>query len=88
MIVVPYIKLEGRRLLQPAYLKGEMGKIGSKLSDKFEKVYVADIDGLEKNKPQLDVVQEICDELPTLYEGGVRFAGNVIDLLSIGNGPA
>jgi uncharacterized protein related to proFAR isomerase len=84
MIVVPYIKLESRSLLKPAYAKGELSELGSKLSDKFEKVYVADLDGLNKNKPQLDVVQEICDEIPTLYEGGVRYGGNVIDLLITG----
>ena len=84
MIVVPYIKLEGRSLLKPAYAKGELSALGSKLSDKFEKVYVADLDGLNRNKPQLDVVQEICDEVPTLYEGGVRYGANVIDLLITG----
>ena len=84
MFVVPYIKLEGRSLLKPSYAKGELSELGSKLSDKFEKVYVADIDGLNWNKPQLDIVQEICDEIPTLYEGGVRYGGNVIDLLITG----
>ena len=54
------------------------------LSEKFGSVYVADIDGIVKNKPQLDVVQELCDEVPTLYEGGVRFGSNVIDLLVTG----
>jgi uncharacterized protein related to proFAR isomerase len=58
--------------------------MGSKLADKFEKLYVADEDGISKNKPQLDVVQELCDEIPTLYEGGVRFANNVIDMLITG----
>ena len=61
-----------------------MTELASKLTDKFERVYVSDLDGIEKNKPQLDVVQEICDELPTLYEGGMRYASNVIDLLITG----
>lgn len=84
MIVVPYVKLQSRYLLSPAYEKGELSSLGSKLADKFEKVYVADLDGINRNKPQLDVVQEICDELPTLYEGGVRYGANVIDLLITG----
>ena len=54
------------------------------MSNKFERAYVSDIDGLEKNKPQLDVVQEFCDEIPTIYEGGVRFGSNVIDMLITG----
>jgi len=84
MKVVPQIRLEGRRLLTPAYPKGVLGELASKLSDRFEKVYVEDLDGIDRNKPQLDIVQEICDEVPTLYEGGARFAGNVIDLLITG----
>jgi uncharacterized protein related to proFAR isomerase len=84
MKIVPYIRLKGRTLLRPAYAKGELSALGSKLSEKFGSVYVADIDGIDKNKPQLDVVQELCDEVPTLYEGGVRFGSNVIDLLITG----
>lgn len=82
--VVPRIKLKGRTLLRPAYAKGELSALGLKLSGRFERVYVEDVDGLDKNKPQLDVVQELCDEIPTLYEGGVRFGSNVIDMLVTG----
>lgn len=84
MKTIPYVRLKGRTLLKPAYAKGELSELGSKLSKKFERVYVADVDGLERNRPQLDVVQELCDEIPTLYEGGVRFGGNVIDMLITG----
>jgi phosphoribosylformimino-5-aminoimidazole carboxamide ribonucleotide (ProFAR) isomerase len=84
MKVVPYIELQGRTLLRPAYAKGELSALASKLSDKFEKAYVADLEGLNKNKPQLDIVQEFCDEVPTLYEGGMRYGSNVIDLLITG----
>ncbi len=56
----------------------------SELSKHYDRVYVADHDGIFKNKPQLDLVQRICDEIPTLYEGGVRFSNNVIDMLITG----
>jgi len=84
MIAVPLINLKGRTLITRSYPPGYISKLASELSEKFEKVYVADLDGIQKNKPQLDVVQEICDELPTMYEGGVRFASNVIDMLITG----
>ena len=84
MKIYPLIKLQGRTLLKPSYTKGELSELGSKLSKSFKKVYVSDIDGLERNKPQLDVVQELCDEIPTIYEGGARFGGNVIDILITG----
>ena len=70
--------------MRPAYSKGELSALGSKLSSKYERAFVSDVDGLEKNKPQLDVVQEFCDEIPTMYEGGVRFGSNVIDMLVTG----
>ena len=84
MKIVPYIELKSRSLMKSAYSKGELSALGTRLSGKFGRAYVADIDGLEKNRPQLDVVQELCDEIPTLYEGGVRFGSNVIDMLVTG----
>ena len=56
----------------------------SDLSKRYDRVYIADHDGIFKNKPQLDLVQRVCDEMPTLYEGGVRFSTNVIDMLITG----
>lgn len=84
MFVVPFLELEGRTLIRRAYALGEMSEFVSKLSDKFKMVYVADLDGLNKNRPQLDVVREISEEMPTMYEGGVRRANNVIDMLITG----
>jgi phosphoribosylformimino-5-aminoimidazole carboxamide ribonucleotide (ProFAR) isomerase len=84
MKTVPYIELRGRSSLRPSYAKEELSELGSKLSDKFERAFVADMDGVKKNRPQLDVVQAFCDELPTLYEGGVRYGSNVIDMLITG----
>jgi len=84
MIVVPYVELSGRTFTKRAYAHKEMSAFASKLSDKFEKLYLADIDGLTRNKPQLDVAREVSEEIPTFYEGGVRFANNVIDMLITG----
>ena len=84
MIVIPYIELEGRTALRPSYARDEMTEFASKLSDRFEKLYVADLDGIGRNRPQLDIAREICEEIPTLYEGGVRFSSNVIDMLITG----
>jgi uncharacterized protein related to proFAR isomerase len=84
MKIVPYVSIEGRTFFYRPQTRSSLRELGSKLSDKFEKVYVADRDGISRNRPQLDVVQGICDELPTLYEGGVRFAQNVIDMLITG----
>ena len=69
MFVVPYVNVKSRSFTKRAYARGEMSEFASKLSDNFKKVYVADEDGITRNKPQLDVVREISEEIPTLYEG-------------------
>lgn len=84
MKVVPYVELQGRTILRRAYPRGKMPAYVSALADKFDKLYLADLDGIHKNKPQLDIVMEVCEEIPTYYEGGVRFANNVIDMLITG----
>lgn len=84
MIIVPYLELKGRRIVGLNYVKDEISEFASKLSDNFEKAYVADLDGIKRNQPQLNVAREICEEIPTLYEGGMRFAPNVIDMLITG----
>lgn len=78
------MELAGRTLMRRAYARGEMSESVSKLSDKFKMIYVTDLDGLVKNKPQLDVAREIAEEMPMMYEGGVRKANNVIDMLITG----
>ncbi|MBN1677845.1 MAG: hypothetical protein JW880_04830 [Candidatus Thermoplasmatota archaeon] len=84
MIVIPYLELQGRSLLKRAYPRGKMSEFASALSDSYEKLYLADLDGIVRNRPQLDVAREVCEEISTYYEGGVRVANNVIDLLITG----
>lgn len=84
MKMVPYIELERRALLQQGATKRRMAELASRISDDFEKAYLADVDGIVRNKPQLDVAQKICDEIPTMYEGGIRYSGNLIDMLITG----
>ena len=61
-----------------------MAELASRISDDYEKVYLSDIDGIVRNRPQLDVAQRICDEVPAMYEGGIRYSHNVIDMLITG----
>lgn len=84
MRIVPVVTIEGRVPFQNSQYKKKLRGIVADLSEKFESTYVVDVDGVAKNKPQLDVAQRICDEMPTLYEGGVRYSHNVIDMLITG----
>lgn len=84
MKTVPYLVIESKVLFQHGTAKRRVKELVAQLSKEHERVYVADADGIVKNKPQLDIAQTICDEIPTLYEGGVRYSHNVIDMLITG----
>jgi uncharacterized protein related to proFAR isomerase len=84
MKIVPYVVINPWIPFQHGIQKREITTLITELSKRYDRVYVADHDGIFKNKPQLDLVQYICDEMPTLYEGGVRFSTNVIDMLITG----
>ena len=84
MKTVPHLRLRGKTLLRRAYAPGELDDLLESLSSKHEMIYVSDEDGIERNKPQLDLARGICDEIPTMYEAGVRFAPNVIDVIIAG----
>jgi uncharacterized protein related to proFAR isomerase len=84
MNIVPYIAIEERSLFQLSPSKNRAFEAASDLSKRFDRLYLADFDGIFNNKPQLDIAQRISDELPTLYEGGVRYSNNVIDMLITG----
>ena len=84
MRVIPHLSLRGRTLLRRAYPRTEWEELLSRISSRHEMLYVTDEDGVERNKPQLDLAREICDEIPTMYEAGVRFGQNVIDVIIAG----
>lgn len=84
MRVIPHLSLRSRTFLRRSYSRSELEEIVSRLSAKHEMIYVSDEDGIEKNKPQLDLAREICDEIPTMYEAGVRYGQNVIDVIIAG----
>jgi uncharacterized protein related to proFAR isomerase len=84
MKIIPHLSLRGRSVLRKAYTRDELEEIVSKIADKNEALYLSDEDGILRNKPQLDLARRICDEIPTMYEAGVRFGQNVIDVLVTG----
>jgi len=67
------------------YSKKELSALSKKLrSRNFEKLYILDIDGIEWNRPQLDIVQSLCNDFSISYEAGPRKAANVIDMVIAG----
>ena len=84
MKAIPHLRLKGRTMFRRAYPRGEWDALIERLSTEHELLYLSDEDGIERNKPQLDLAREICDEVPVVYEAGVRFAPNVIDAIIAG----
>lgn len=58
--------------------------IMDQLTPTFPWLYVADLDGLEENNPQLDYIQELSREMPLWVDSGVRKADQAIDVLVAG----
>jgi len=82
---MPLLLLRGRTALWKEYSKKELSALSKRLRDRnFEKLYILDIDGIERNKPQLDIVQSLCNDFSISYEAGPRRGANVIDLVIAG----
>jgi hypothetical protein len=54
------------------------------LSPRYPFVYLADLDGIEENNPQVEYVQELSREMPMWVDAGVRRAEGAIDILVAG----
>jgi hypothetical protein len=54
------------------------------LSPRFPFLYLADLDGLEENNPQVEYIQELSREMPMWVDAGVRKADQAIDVLVAG----
>ncbi len=53
-------------------------------SSGYDTFYVIDINGLIKNKPQINIIQEMSKEKNLWVESGARFAEDMIDVLMAG----
>jgi phosphoribosylformimino-5-aminoimidazole carboxamide ribonucleotide (ProFAR) isomerase len=54
------------------------------LKERYDNIYIVDVDGTKRNKPQLKLVQKLGDEINIWLDGGVRHTENVVDYLIAG----
>ena len=54
------------------------------LAPQFKSVYLVDLDGIERNDPQLEYIQEVSRETTLWVDAGVRRADGAIDILVAG----
>jgi len=55
-----------------------------RLAHQYSKLYLIDLDGIERGEPQLDYVQEFSRDIPLWVDAGVRTADQSIDILVAG----
>jgi len=83
--LIPLLLLRGRTLLFKEYSKRALSEFSKDLRRRnFERIYIMDLDGLERNRPQLDIVQRLSDDFGILYEGGPRRGANIVDFIMAG----
>ncbi len=54
------------------------------LTPSYSLLYLADLDGLERNDPQLEYIQELSRDIPLWVDSGVRRADQAIDVIVAG----
>lgn len=83
--IIPLLLLRGRPALRREYSKKELSDLSKRLRDlNFSKLYILDFDGIDRNKPQLDIVQSLCNDFSISYDAGPRKGANVIDMVIAG----
>lgn len=72
------------------YLEDEDGLLVSPgdfvefISENYERLLVADIDGIFKNNPNLEVVRSMCERGSIWVDAGVRFYEHIMDVIVCG----
>jgi len=62
----------------------ELFDVTEQLGSRYGRIYVVDLDGLERDRPQLDYLQEIARDGEMWVDAGVRSADQAIDILVTG----
>src|SRR5580658_3584069 len=55
-----------------------------RLVGNYRRIYVVDLEGVQKNEPQLDLWQELSREADLWIDGGVQLGDQAIDILVSG----
>jgi len=74
MDIIPLINLQNGKIIEDF----------SEKIDEFKKIYVLDLDGIEKDKPNFDIYQKLCVSVDLWVDNGPRNLGDVLDTLMAG----
>lgn len=81
MEIIPIIKLKKRKIL--GHLKSSL-KETLKEIDENEKIYILDLDGIEKYKPNFCTFQKLSDSYDLWVDFGPRNIGDIVDAVMAG----
>jgi len=80
MEIIPLITMKKRKILQNNFTERE---ITDKINE-IDKVYILDLDGIQKDKPNLCTIQRLSPTHDLYVDSGPRDLGDVVDLLMAG----
>lgn len=55
-----------------------------KLKEDFERIFILDINGINRDKPQLDLIKTLSSKIELWVDGGSRYSDSAIDILVAG----
>lgn len=84
--VIPVIHARGGQLVGPDAepLEGDLREVGRRFSRQHDAVYLVDLDGLRRNKPDLSLLQQLSGRVHTWADGGSRSHQDAMDLIIAG----
>ena len=80
MEIIPFITLKNRKIINPTV---SIDKLSQYIKE-GEKLYVLDLDGIEKDKPNLCTFQKISSNYQLWIDCGPRTLGDVVDIFMTG----
>ncbi len=94
-LLMPCLMIRGGRVMLPGptgpvVARDPDGKlydvldVSDQLGEKYGRLYVVDLDGLERDEPQLDYLQEIARASEVWVDAGVRTGDQAIDVVVAG----
>jgi uncharacterized protein related to proFAR isomerase len=81
MEIIPLIKLKKRKIL--GHFNSSPKEILKEI-DENEKIYILDLDGIEKDKPNLCTFQKLSDSYDLWVDFGPRNIGDIVDAVMTG----
>jgi uncharacterized protein related to proFAR isomerase len=84
--ILPVIHARGGDLVGPDAepLEEDLKEVARRFSRNWDAVYVVDLDGLKRNRPEVGLVQQLSDRVHTWADAGARTPEDSMDLLMAG----